>query len=72
MNAYIEVVGLIASLMSFVLWWPQAALVWRSRRRCEQLGACRSPPSSSSWRTHASGAHTRSAPVRYGSAHQDS
>lgn len=32
-----ELVGLIASLVSFVLWWPQAALVWRCRRRGEQL-----------------------------------
>src|SRR6478736_6465321 len=30
-------VGLVASLMSFVLWWPQAALVWRCRRRWEEL-----------------------------------
>ena len=29
--------GLIASLVSFVLWWPQAALVWRCRRHGEQL-----------------------------------
>src|SRR4051812_6134573 len=37
MRAYIEIVGLIASLMSFVLWWPQAALVWRCRGRGEEL-----------------------------------
>ena len=37
MNAYLEIVGLIASLVSFVLWWPQAALVWRCRRHGEQL-----------------------------------
>ena len=37
MNGYIEIVGFVASLMSFVLWWPQAALVWRCRRRCEEL-----------------------------------
>jgi uncharacterized protein with PQ loop repeat len=36
-NAYIELVGFIASVMSFVLWWPQAALVWRCRARGEQL-----------------------------------
>src|SRR6476620_9462467 len=32
-----ELLGFIASLISFVLWWPQAARVWRCRRRAEQL-----------------------------------
>src|SRR6478735_2164957 len=36
-NGYIQLLGFIASLMSFVLWWPQAALVWRCRRQGEQL-----------------------------------
>jgi hypothetical protein len=36
-NAYTELLGFIASVMSFVLWWPQAALVWRCRGRGEQL-----------------------------------
>lgn len=38
-NAYVEVLGFIASVASFVLWWPQAALVWRCRRCYEQLNA---------------------------------
>jgi uncharacterized protein with PQ loop repeat len=37
MNAYIELLGFVASVMSFILWWPQAALVWRCRGRGEQL-----------------------------------
>jgi len=36
-NGYIELLGFTASVMSFVLWWPQAALVWRCRKRGEQL-----------------------------------
>ena len=38
MNGYIEMLGFTASLFSFVLWWPQAARVWRCRRRGESLG----------------------------------
>lgn len=38
-NAYVEIVGFIASVVSFVLWWPQAALVWRCRGGGEQLSA---------------------------------
>ncbi|GAB3602675.1 hypothetical protein [Microbacterium aureliae] len=37
MNPYVELLGVIASVISFVLWWPQAALVWRSRGRRELL-----------------------------------
>lgn len=37
MYAYIDVLGFIASVISFVLWWPQAALVWRCRKHGEQL-----------------------------------
>jgi uncharacterized protein with PQ loop repeat len=38
MYAYIDVLGFVASVISFVLWWPQAALVWRCRKHREQLG----------------------------------
>ena len=37
MYAYIDLLGFIASVISFVLWWPQAALVWRCRTHREQL-----------------------------------
>jgi uncharacterized protein with PQ loop repeat len=42
-NAYIEVVGFTASLMSLVLWWPQAVLVWRCRSHGEQLRGVSTP-----------------------------
>ena len=35
MYAYIDLLGFIASVISFVLWWPQAALVWRCRTHRE-------------------------------------
>lgn len=38
MDAYVEILGFTASALSFVLWLPQAALVWRCRRRADQLG----------------------------------
>jgi uncharacterized protein with PQ loop repeat len=37
MNGYIETLGFTASVVSFVLWWPQAVRVWRCRRRGESL-----------------------------------
>lgn len=33
-----EGVGFLASAVSFVLWWPQAARVWRHRHDRGQLG----------------------------------
>jgi uncharacterized protein with PQ loop repeat len=36
-NAYIETLGFAASVVSFVLWWPQAVRVWRCSRRGESL-----------------------------------
>ena len=30
-------VGLVASVVSLVLWWPQALLVWRCRRQPDRL-----------------------------------
>ena len=32
MNVYIETLGFAASVVSFVLWWPQAMRVWQGRR----------------------------------------
>ena len=43
MTAYIDVLGFIASVVSFVLWWPQAALVWRCRQHGEQLRGVSTP-----------------------------
>lgn len=37
MNAHIEVLGFAASVVSFVLWWPQAVRVWQCRRSVEHL-----------------------------------
>jgi len=37
-NAYVEILGFAASVVSFVLWWPQAARVWRRRHSAEHLG----------------------------------
>ena len=37
MNASVEVLGFAASVVSFVLWWPQAMRVWQCRRSVEQL-----------------------------------
>jgi uncharacterized protein with PQ loop repeat len=36
-NGYIETLGFTASVVSFVLWWPQAVRVWRCRRRGDSL-----------------------------------
>ncbi|KQR12234.1 hypothetical protein [Cellulomonas sp. Leaf334] len=33
-----EGIGFLASAVSFVLWWPQAARVWRHRRDGGRLG----------------------------------
>ena len=33
-----EGIGFVASVVSFVLWWPQAARVWRHRHDGGQLG----------------------------------
>ncbi len=37
MNAHIEILGFAASVVSFVLWWPQAVRVWQCRRSVEHL-----------------------------------
>ena len=37
MAAYVEILGFTASVLSLVLWWPQAARVWKCRGRSEQL-----------------------------------
>ena len=37
MNVYVETLGFAASVVSFVLWWPQAMRVWQCRRSGEHL-----------------------------------
>jgi uncharacterized protein with PQ loop repeat len=43
MGLHVEVVGLLASLVSLVLWWPQAARVWRFRHEAGRLGGVSIP-----------------------------
>lgn len=37
MRAIVQLVGLLASLISFGMWWPQALAVWKGRRSPAQL-----------------------------------
>lgn len=37
MNGHIEILGFAASVVSFVLWWPQAVRVWQCRSSVEHL-----------------------------------
>ncbi|WP_315096660.1 hypothetical protein [uncultured Cellulomonas sp.] len=43
MGLHVEVVGFLASLLSLVLWWPQAARVWRYRHDGSRLGGVSLP-----------------------------
>jgi len=36
-DVYIEFLGFAASLVSLVLWWPQAIRVWHGRRSVDRL-----------------------------------
>jgi uncharacterized protein with PQ loop repeat len=42
-NLVIELVGFLASAVSLVLWWPQAARVWRFRHAPDGLGGVSIP-----------------------------
>jgi len=43
MTALTEAAGLAGSIVSLVLWWPQALLVWRCRREPDRLRAVSVP-----------------------------
>ncbi|MDO8106989.1 hypothetical protein Q6348_07230 [Isoptericola sp. b441] len=33
----VDLLGMVASIVSLIVWWPQAAAVWRARRDSSQL-----------------------------------
>ncbi|WP_421732711.1 hypothetical protein [Cellulomonas sp.] len=43
MDLHVELVGFVASVLSLVLWWPQAVRVWRLRHDGSGLGGVSIP-----------------------------